>query len=71
VLQTAVSPPASAERRLIDFKTLGSVVGCSERTLREWFAAGRLGLPVVRVGRRVLFEVRDVEGWIQRRKEAA
>jgi predicted DNA-binding transcriptional regulator AlpA len=71
VLQTVTSPPISAERRLVDFKAFAGIIGCSERTLREWFAAGRLGLPVVRLGRRVLFALHDIEGWIQRRKEAA
>lgn len=49
-------------RRLVSHADAAGYLALGERTLRSWVAAGRI--PVVRVGRSVRFDVRDLDAFV-------
>lgn len=52
--------------RLLDVKQAGAYLGVSPWTVRE--LAWRGELPEVRIGRRLLFDIRDLDGLVERNK---
>lgn len=53
-------------RRLVAQLEAAGYIGIATRTLRSWVAAGRI--PVVRVGRAVRFDLRDLDAFIDAAK---
>lgn len=49
--------------RLVSKPMLASMLGVEERTIKTWRSKG---LPGHRVGKEVMYDVRDVERWIER-----
>jgi len=55
--------------RLLTVEQASRYIGRSKHAVEHMVSAGRL--PVVRDGRRVLLDVRDLDGWIEDRKEGS
>lgn len=55
-------------RRLVNTQGLAEYLSLSKKTLYQWAAAGEL--PSLRMGRRVRFDLDDIDRWIERRKAA-
>jgi hypothetical protein len=53
---------AASRRRFLSKPALAAHYGISERTVRTW---RERGLPGIRVGREVMFEVEIVDRWIE------
>lgn len=53
-------------RRLVNAQTLAEYLSVPKKTLYQWAAVGEL--PALRVGRRVRFDLDDIDRWIERRK---
>jgi phage terminase Nu1 subunit (DNA packaging protein) len=49
--------------RLLSKPALASLLGVEERTIKTWRSKG---LPGHRVGREVMYDVREVERWVER-----
>ena len=56
-------------RRLVAAPAACAFLGVAPRTLRSWVALGRV--PVVRIGRTVRFDVRDLEALVEAAKGRA
>jgi hypothetical protein len=52
----------ATQKRFVSRKELASVVGLSVRTISELQAGG---LPVIRTGRRVIFDLEEAVAWIK------
>jgi excisionase family DNA binding protein len=52
-----------ADERLIDVPTAAARLGISRHTVRAWIRAGRL--PHVRLGRRVLLQVTELDAFVR------
>lgn len=61
--------PAPLERRLVAAPAACAFLGIAPRTLRSWVALARV--PVVRIGRTVRFDVRDLEALVEAAKRGA
>jgi excisionase family DNA binding protein len=65
-------PPAHTDHgnatppKLVTAREAAKLLGCSERTL--WTITDRKELPVVRIGRRVSYDTRDLSSWIEAQK---
>ena len=60
---------ANTSARLVNAKRAASEYGLAYSSLRNIFHRGEL--PVIRVGRAWYLERRDIDQWIERRKERA
>lgn len=54
------------ERRLVGVRVAGEILGCHADLVRELCRKG--ALPVVRYGRDIKLDLRDIEAFIQRHK---
>lgn len=61
--------PTPAERRLLDYTRLAAYLSVSIRTAKQLAADGEI--PKVAIGHRVLFDVQDVDSYIDRIKRSA
>ena len=61
-----VAEPGSQRRRLLSLPEASTYLGLSPWTVRELTWKGRL--PVVRITRKLLFDVRDLDALIDREK---
>lgn len=52
---------------MIDADQAALCMGVQKATLAVWRCTGRYKLPFVRVGRRVMYRVSDIEAWLQER----
>lgn len=57
-------------RSLISRRELAERLGCSPHTLAIWAVKG-VGVPVVKVGSRAMYDPEDVEAYISSRKRAS
>jgi excisionase family DNA binding protein len=59
----------SEEKHLTAYRTveLAKLLGVSKRTLQRWRLEGG-GPQYARIGRDCLYLVRDIEGWLERRR---
>jgi excisionase family DNA binding protein len=55
--------------QLIDVKIAAAMLGVSRFTLETWKA--RRLIPFIKLGRRCLFDPRDLQAWIEKNKVAA
>ncbi len=68
-----VSSPVRPGRRVasatanVDTRRAAELIGMSRRTLEKWRSEGT-GPPFLKLGRRVLYSVADLEEWIQSRR---
>jgi excisionase family DNA binding protein len=61
---------ATETDRLLTRQEAAEFLGLREQTLAAWYSTGRYGLPVVKVGRRVRYRLRDLEAWLQERTDS-
>lgn len=61
-LAEALSPAKTPPQRLLSTKEAARYLGTSQETIRNLFALGKL--PVVRLDRRMRFDVRDLDGLV-------
>ncbi len=54
------------KQRMLNFEEAGAVLGCSPHTLRVWTRRGMV--PHFKVGRRILFAVRDLQDFVNARR---
>ncbi len=66
---TVAEPPAVT--RLLSRNEAAAFLGIRPCTLAQWTCAGRYHLPIVRIGRRVMYDLLDVEAYIERCKVRA
>lgn len=64
-LKTRATEPGQA--RLVNVKQAGSYLGVSPWTIREMVWRGEI--PEIRIGRRLLFDLRDLDRLIERCKQ--
>lgn len=57
------------EKRLLNYAEAGVYLGISERAAEKLAQAGEI--PKVKIGARVLFDLRDLDAYIDRVKKAA
>ena len=55
------------ERRYISERRASAMLGCALRTLQRWRSKGK-GPPSTNVGRKVFYELNDLQEWIDRQK---
>ncbi len=69
-------PPATAvaddeivigERRFIGERRVAAMLGCSQRTLQRW-RTERKGPPSTKIGRKRLYELKELHEWTDKRK---
>jgi len=60
-------PGASSIRPNVDTRRAAELIGMSTRTLEKWRGEGN-GPPFLKLGRRVLYAVADLEEWIGSRR---
>ncbi len=60
--QRAASAPAN-----VDTRRAAELIGMSKRTLEKWRSEGT-GPPFLKLGRRVLYSVADLEEWLRSRR---
>ncbi len=65
-VRKALNTPEVATRRLLTIEETAIYLSLSERQIHNMISA-RI-LPVVRQGRRVMLDVRDVDTWIEKNK---
>jgi hypothetical protein len=67
-IDSTPKPPAQAEKRYVREKEAAAFLGVSASTLRSWRGKRRtLGLPVTRVGKMVLYSVKELERYMGQR----
>ncbi len=54
------------KQRMLNFEEAGAVLGCSPHTLRVWTRRGMV--PHFKIGRRVMFAVRDLRDFVNARR---
>jgi hypothetical protein len=52
----------------VDETTAARLLGSSASTLEKDRATGHLGIPFVRAGRRVLYQLSDLESWLEQNR---
>ncbi len=57
----------SEARRFLNKKELAKFLGLSVYTVDSWVSQRR-EIPFVKMGRRVMFDLQDVENWLEERK---
>lgn len=55
------------EKRFLNKKELAGYLGISVYTIDSWVSQ-RQKVPFVRMGRRVMFDLKDIEAWIEKHK---
>jgi len=55
------------EKRFLNKKELASYLGISIYTIDSWVSQ-RKEIPYVKMGRRVMFDFKDVEAWLEKHK---
>jgi predicted DNA-binding transcriptional regulator AlpA len=55
------------ERRFIGERRVAAMLGCSQRTLQRWRTEGK-GPPSTKIGRKQLYELKELQEWIDKRK---
>ena len=58
---------AGDERQLLGERRVAEMLGCSPRTLQRWRMEGK-GPPSTKIGRKVFYELNDLQEWIDRGK---
>ena len=53
-------------KRLINTKQLSEYIGITEGTARVWCCLKKL--PYVKVGRKVMFDLNDIDAWVDERR---
>lgn len=48
-------------------KELARKLGVSTQTLANWRSSGKYSIPFVKLNRKVLYSVEDVEAWLEQR----
>jgi excisionase family DNA binding protein len=61
------TPPKAPDKRLLTLRETARMLSISERTLGTLTKSGRL--PVIRMGRAVRVDVRDIEAFIEAEKQ--
>lgn len=64
-----MSAPTPVARRLLDYDALGTYLGVSKRQAEKLAKAGEF--PKVTIGARVLFDMVDIDAYIERLKAAS
>ncbi len=59
--------PGSSRIPPVDTRRAAELIGMSKRTLEKWRGEGT-GPPFLKLGRRVLYSVADLEEWIRSRR---
>ncbi len=60
-------PPALSVRSHVDTRRAAELIGMSGRTLEKWRSEGT-GPPFLKLGRRVLYSLADLETWVRSRR---
>jgi excisionase family DNA binding protein len=55
--------------KLLSLKETAEVLGLKPSTLYAWHSKGTLPLPVIRIGGKLLFDIRDIDRLIEMRRE--
>jgi hypothetical protein len=55
---------------LLSPRETAAILGVTYETLSVWRSSGRYGLPFVKIGRRVMYRVQDVQAFIEDRLHA-
>lgn len=55
------------EREFLSKREVAELLGISIFTIDAWVSQRR-EIPFVRMGRRILFDIRDVRAWVEKRK---
>lgn len=63
------APATPIQRRLLDYAGVATYLSVSRRQAEELAAGGEI--PKVKIGHRVLFDVADVDAYIERIKRSA
>lgn len=53
--------------RLLTPAQAAEILGVTHQTLAVWRSTGRYNLPFVKVGRRVMYRLTDIQGFIEER----
>lgn len=61
------APPTAPDKRLLTLRETARMLSISERTLRTVTRSGQL--PIIRMGRAVRVDVRDIEAFIEAEKQ--
>ncbi len=61
------SPGSSSVPSNVDTRQAAELIGMSRRTLEKWRGEGT-GPPFLKLGRRVLYSVADLEEWLRSRR---
>ncbi len=59
-----IAEPVPSRGRLLDIRQTAGYLGTTERNMRDITRSGEL--PIVRIGRRVMFHQADLEAYIER-----
>lgn len=62
-----MSTPQSSAPELLTRPQAAQYMGLKPQTLGVWASTGRYALPMVRVGRKVLYRRTDLDVWLQSR----
>lgn len=54
------------KKRFLSVRKLAEYLGIKHQTIYSWVSMKKI--PYVKMGRRVMFDLRDIEKWIQDRK---
>lgn len=64
-MSTSINPADGIRQsRLLTPPEVSEMLNLAVGTLAVWRSSGRWNLPFVKVGRRVMYQLRDVEAWI-------
>ena len=58
---------ANQIRSTLNPKELAELLGVNPRTLATWRSTGRYALPYIKIGRKVLYRISDLENWMAKR----
>ena len=57
--------PAATEPLAVDTKTAATLLNSTEASLEKDRAFGHMGVPYIRAGRRVIYRLADLNGWLE------
>lgn len=57
--------PISTEPLAVNSKTAASLLNSTDASLEKDRAIGHMGVPYVRAGRRVIYRLADLAGWLE------
>ena len=58
-------------QRILSTKQASEFLGLATSTLEKDRITGRLGIPFLKLGRRVAYDLRDLEAWIDRHRRTS